>query len=683
MKKGIDNGIDYRRWKSISIILILIFSISSSLIVSAEEDATYFQNSSYLSFNSKIILKDDRNNQENSFPGFHSKAAKDIDIETPGKLRQIIEPSIKAQEDIVTPENTQNNLEQETENEANFNEIYKENSAPTEYNQIKIEETTETKPEEEQKHPIIDIEKPLDNLEDKETSISGNKEHTEAKQNIENKIESQEKVNKLENSKKSAEASLQEKTEITPPINNHRTSDTPEKSQNDVENKVEQKIQESNIENKQKSKEILNEEENIKTTSEEKQNTKEKIVENLKNEPKASKEITITNKIDTKNSLEETPADNKKSDHQKILNNQIKQENKQESNDIKNNKKSTSLNLKTSPNKEICSSVQVKFEKKEPVKCLFTPEIKICNKNKSVTHKLRVCNSSLENNQTKTFNWTYLPVSEELNSENSTKERNNWNIIKLILSYPRSSDSFYTTHETIKFDYKGSEPFEKVNIYIVKERPSILQNNTAEPLTFEDIVNENTESYIQIPATLKEEGKLPIMSFGPLPAGNYWILVTNAQKGIYSASYFKVLEYEISASSPLTLKEGENLEVNLALKNVPSQENYTYWAALINEAAYKEKMNTTEIDPCLKGIDSIENLKAANPGKDLLQKEIQKMIGEGNGTVSIGEQGNLSLTALDLPAGNYLLFTGAYEDNKGLIGLAQKEISIYAVKSSV
>ena len=70
--------------------------------------------------------------------------------------------------------------------------------------------------------------------------------------------------------------------------------------------------------------------------------------------------------------------------------------------------------------------------------------------------------------------------------------------------------------------------------------------------------------------------------------------------------------------------------------------------------------------------------------KDELTTEIQTMIGEGNGTISIGEenQNTLSLTTFDLPPGDYLLFVAAYENGKGLASIAQQELTICKDKKS-
>ena len=86
----------------------------------------------------------------------------------------------------------------------------------------------------------------------------------------------------------------------------------------------------------------------------------------------------------------------------------------------------------------------------------------------------------------------------------------------------------------MKINYKGSETLkeQKVGI-IVKARSSNLsaeavKNVTDNTIHFEDIFNENTEYYIQIPATLNEYGDLSSLTLGPFPEGSYWVLVTLA-----------------------------------------------------------------------------------------------------------------------------------------------------------
>ena len=60
------------------------------------------------------------------------------------------------------------------------------------------------------------------------------------------------------------------------------------------------------------------------------------------------------------------------------------------------------------------------------------------------------------------------------------------------------------------------------------------------------------------------------------------------------------------------------------------------------------------------------------------------MIGEGNGTIAVGEVGQekLSLTTFDLPQGHYYLFVGAYDPKGKIAGLTQLDFQITSVLPS-
>jgi methanogen extracellular protein (TIGR04279 family) len=303
------------------------------------------------------------------------------------------------------------------------------------------------------------------------------------------------------------------------------------------------------------------------------------------------------------------------------------------------------------------------------------------------------------------YNWTDTQGNESIIPETKT-EKNSWNNMKFILSYPYSLRSFYTVNESVKLSYDGPEALgqQSVDIYLIKEHsPSSPKNEISSgmnesTINLEDVLNNDTETYVKIPATLNKEGNLTPLTLDPLQAGYYWILITRAgnetvkaesEKEIYLAKYFEVLEYQMEARAPDALQEGKNLEVNMDLKNAPAEKNYTYWAVMIKDSAYKasESTNprwrmTTGIRPIVNGVDIIGSLETnlngheSENGNDELENEIQNIIGKENGTISIGEknQRNLSLKSLELPPGDYLLVTGAYEDSEGLTGIFQKKI---------
>jgi len=286
---------------------------------------------------------------------------------------------------------------------------------------------------------------------------------------------------------------------------------------------------------------------------------------------------------------------------------------------------------------------------------------------------------------------------------------------ELVLTYPYSTHPFYTENENVKMDFKGPAAFgkQKVNIYLVqglnasslKEAFTDIRDGNA--VSFKEIFDNSTDSTTLITTpVLDENGDLPAtLKLDPLPAGSYGVLIMLAgnenenpdeEREVLSATCFEVLENELEVDSPNNLQECEDLEVDLKLKKDPAQGNYTYGALLIREDAYRAEININSngtvdgTDIFVNGIDIINEFDINSTNyesklsKDELTTEIQTLIGEGNGTISIGEenQNTLSLTTFDLPPGDYLLFAAAYENDKGLAGIAQKELEICAPNKS-
>ena len=452
----------------------------------------------------------------------------------------------------------------------------------------------------------------------------------------------------------------------------------------------------------------------------------------------------------------------------------------------KENKKEAEEGAKKETEINAGSTGLIKTGEKSEVAAKMCPAVEVQKYKVEISKvKMKACSVtySPENKGTKsepktvTFNWTCpqktenetqnavpglnpeVNKSEENNSKQNVSEENeteedSWQNIKFILSHTYSSDSFYTTHENVKIEYDGPEALEgqKVDVYIVKknspdfseeEIPELENENGGnDPAIFEKLIREDTESYIQIPAVLNEKGDLLPLTFDPLPAGDYWTVITLAeerdirpsgpgsgadsdsnlktdsesnsepnselenQKQILSANYFKVLEYEMRAEVPGAVKEGEDFGVNLSLEGNSEEgaENYTYWAVLINEDAYKADLKGNSggiqagIENFLSGINFLVNSESGSSdsganfqnafssepdsSKAKFKMEVQKLIGEGKGAITIGEENQkaLFLTSTDLVPGNYFLFAGAYEKDKGLTGMVQKKLTIYVPK---
>ena len=286
---------------------------------------------------------------------------------------------------------------------------------------------------------------------------------------------------------------------------------------------------------------------------------------------------------------------------------------------------------------------------------------------------------------------------------------------ELVLTYPYSTHPFYTENEKVKMDFKGPATFgqQKVNIYLVrglnvgslKEAFTDIRDGNA--VSLKEIFNNNTDSTTLVNTTvLDENGDLSApLKLDPLPAGSYGVLIMlagneneepEAERKVLSATCFEVMKYKLKIGSPKKIKECENLEVNLKMKKAPAKGNYTYGALLIREDAYRAEINVSSngtvngTDIFVNGIDIINEFGINSTNyeskfsKDELTTEIQTVIGEGNGTISIGKdnQNTISLTTFDLPPGDYLLFAAAYENGKGLASVAQTELTIREDKKS-
>ncbi len=205
--------------------------------------------------------------------------------------------------------------------------------------------------------------------------------------------------------------------------------------------------------------------------------------------------------------------------------------------------------------------------------------------------------------------------------------------------------------------------------------------------------NVEEEDYEKYTAMLGNNGDLLDYDLGTFDTGEYCIVMMQKNEDCnltaLSATAFVVTEYELCVDAPGIVK-GEDLDISMDLKGAPEGISYTYGALLIRDQAYRAnieidsngtKNGTSVIINDVDLIDDFDINSSNNRSKltrNELQTEIQTLIGEGNGAIAVGEEGQeaLSITAFDLPAGCYYLFVGAYSPEDGLAGLTQLEIEI-------
>ena len=657
MKKrtGIYNGIYGRKLRLTWIALILIFSLIS---VSAAGNGTDSQENPGVDLEQKIEAGNGIGGLESAEVALEEKIEASNGTDSKGSEEENLKPEIEIGNGTNSPESAGDKLESNSgvSSETDSNGSEGENREQK-TGEIKVTESPESvgdKPE-------------LDTEAEKGTESPGNEE-----------AYPEQKIKAEKSSQSEEEKSIEEKS---------------------VEEKS---VEEKSVEEKSVEEKSVEEKPEQKTGTNNDIDNQENTEENLETKARAEKETSAYGETASQESIGERP------------------EQKQEANDGSNSPGNKGENLKlkiiAEDRTDGSGSAEATTETKTEV-CNVAKSLKSEGMNPET--KIKKCNwtKNLESGEVSpeititAWNWIYSP-KEEVKPE-TKPGKSSWNNMKLILSYPYSLHSFYTANESVKVNYKGPEAFGKqnVDVYLVRERnPSFSEEAVSNgmnenTISFEDVFNNNTESYIEIPATLNDDGDLSSLTLGPLPAGSYWVLITLAgneteksesEKEILLANYFEVLEYEMEADAPNTLEEGENFEVNLNLKNAPAQENYTYWAVLIREDACRANINISANETKAKtsafvdGLDIIRNLginltkSESIPEKAELKNKIQTLIGEGNGTISIGEenQSTLSLTSHGLPSGNYVLLAGACEKNKGLAGIAQRKLTISSTKKS-
>ena len=273
------------------------------------------------------------------------------------------------------------------------------------------------------------------------------------------------------------------------------------------------------------------------------------------------------------------------------------------------------------------------------------------------------------------------------------------------MNYP--SDSSYSTFpvylpdDKVNMSFFGNSSLKgKVDIYVLnvtsKSAYGIIGAfNTGNLGNLESLflksIGRNCTKYSTV---LGENGDLLNYSLGSYDPGQYCMVMIQENEDhsltVLSATAFIVAEHDLHIMAPAKIEKGDNLDISMESEDTPDSSNYTYGAVLVNEQAYRAnieidsngtKNGTSLIINGVKVIDKFD-INASNYRSKLtkneLQKEIQTLIGDGNGSLALGEPGqkNLSLTTSELPEGHYFLFAGAYDPKMKIAGLTQLDIEI-------
>ncbi len=293
----------------------------------------------------------------------------------------------------------------------------------------------------------------------------------------------------------------------------------------------------------------------------------------------------------------------------------------------------------------------------------------------------------------------YGGVSWNLSSDENVNYTLNYSSLSPCTTFP-----VYLPGENVNMSFFGNSSLKgNADIYVLnvtsKSVSGIVETFTSENISnLGSLFNKTVgEDYKNFSAVLGENGDLLNYDMGSFGPGQYCIVMVQENEDdsltVLSASAFVVSEYEMNAIAPASIVKGENLDIGLELEGAPENNNCTYGAVLISEEAYRANVeinsngaiNNTSV--MVNGVSIIDEfgINSSNYNSKLtkseLQKEIQTLIGEGNGSIAIGEigQNSLSLTASELPEGHYYLFAGAYDPNRKIAGLTQLEVEISPV----
>jgi methanogen extracellular protein (TIGR04279 family)/PGF-pre-PGF domain-containing protein len=259
----------------------------------------------------------------------------------------------------------------------------------------------------------------------------------------------------------------------------------------------------------------------------------------------------------------------------------------------------------------------------------------------------------------------------------------------------------YLPGESASMSYFGSSVLEgNVSIYVFNVTTKVADGILADLATgnvanLGHILNKSMNgNYKNYSAVLDKNGDISNYNLGSFDPGLYCIAIVQKNEDgsliILSETAFLVSNYKLNASAPTSIDEEENLDISMSLEDAPSNTNFTYGAILVNEQVYKANIeinsngtyNGTSVKVNGENFTDRFELNASNYKskftRNEVQEKVQELIGEGNGSIAIGEIGqkNLSLTTSDLSPGHYYLFIGAYSPQTKIAGLTQREIDI-------
>ncbi|WP_292485233.1 TIGR04279 domain-containing protein [Methanohalobium sp.] len=324
-------------------------------------------------------------------------------------------------------------------------------------------------------------------------------------------------------------------------------------------------------------------------------------------------------------------------------------------------------------------------------------------------------------NESKTEgNWIYLdggvtlqqpsPMKVTYNGVNETSFSTNGNDVYMnmnvnnytdhTIKYPFDTHQMYVNNsqDDVDIQFYGSNSFadKKASVFLLKANSSsiieVFEGISDGSITsFSDVEDKVTvSSKSNSSVVLDSNGDLSY-SFNDLDAGNYAVvIVLNDEPVILTFTTFGVMDYELDTNTSSFVTSGDNLSVDLKLKNASDTE-YKYTAGLMNKNAYKIDMRM-ESNGQKDGTNSILNNEMMVDGFDLVGMSISDMNEEdlrsrsvdvvgsnnmSNTTKTVNSnQTTLNIDTDNLPPGYYTLLLEAQKSEDPMVAFGQKNVTV-------
>ena len=278
------------------------------------------------------------------------------------------------------------------------------------------------------------------------------------------------------------------------------------------------------------------------------------------------------------------------------------------------------------------------------------------------------------------------------------------------IEYPYSTHPIYTeaggkNNVTMKFNGSSDFAGKNASVYLIRTNSSEVLDGFSKLEDsnishYNDLLNTTFKDYTKYPAELLDTNGDLSLTLGSQPAGHYVVLVLLDNAGsnfLLSATAFEVLPYEMSLTTPASVKLDSNIPINISVAG--PELNYTYVGFLVKKENYRAEIGVESngsregTNLSLNGVNLVSGIEF--PSEINTINDVLNIIGVNSGNfqnltegifenvVYIKEKRNnntkMNLDFSGHAEGDYVLFMAALnpgEGINGIVGVSQTEFTL-------